>query len=332
MKLPETIAALGAALDADIPVFLWGAPGIGKSAAPAAVAKARAAACFDIRLSMFDPVDLRGLPAIVDGRTVWLRPGIWPVDETAESILFFDEMDRASPAVLSAAMQIVLDRRIGEHALPSTVRIVAAGNGKTDRTGTNRMPSALANRFCHIDVEPDAAAWATWAAGAGIDPALVAFIRFRPALLHASTMADAGMPEGDGRAYPSPRAWAAINRVMNQPDMIRHALAKGLVGEGPAAEFEGFVRIMRGLPNLDSVLADPAGAMVPQDPATRYAMAAALARKATDSNFAAVLAYVARLGREFEVMAAVDATKRAPALIESAPYVAWAVRNAAVLA
>lgn len=319
MKVSEAIPALNAALDADIPPHLWGAPGIGKSELVAAVAKARGAALVDIRLNLFDPVDLRGLPTVANGATVWLKPAIWPADDSRETILFFDEMDRASPSVMSAAMQIVLDRRVGEHVLPASVRIVAAGNGRTDRTGTNKMPAALANRFCHFDIEADADAWAAWATGAGIDPALVAFIRFRPNLIHAES--------ADGRTFPSPRQWAKVNRVMGQPDHIRHALAKGLVGEGPAGELEAFVRVMRALPPLDSILQDPAGAPVPSDPSARFAVAAALARRATDANLAAVLAYAGRLPREFEVMTAVDAIRRQPKLAETSAFVAWAVRN-----
>lgn len=328
MKLPEAMAALAVALDRDIPVYLEGAPGIGKSQAVASVAKARGATFCDIRLSMFDPVDLRGLPAIVDGRTVWLRPGVWPADESAETVLLFDEMDRASPAVMSAAMQIVLDRRIGEHALPDAVRIVAAGNGKSDRTGTNKMPEALANRFMHLSVEPDAEAWRAWAARAGLDPALIGFIGFRPGMIHKLTMADAGHAiDPNSKAFPSPRQWEEVGKLMDVSDALRHVMAAGLVGAGPAGEFEAFVRVMRALPSLDAILADPMGAAVPADPSARYAVSAALARKATDGNFAAVLAYANRLPREFEIITAVDATKRNPDLLNTSAFVAWAVRN-----
>lgn len=320
MNLSDTGLAVNAALDAQIPPMLWGAPGIGKSELVAAIAADRGADLRDIRLSMFDPVDLRGLPAIVGGLTQWIRPAIWPTDDTRETVLFFDEIDRAAPAVMSAAMQIVLDRRVGEHVLPDSVRVIAAGNGRTDRTGTNKMPSALANRFCHLDVTADSETWARWAAGAGVDPAIVAFVRFRPALL-------IGEAAPTDRTFPSPRAWVRAGRLMNLPDHIRHALIAGLVSAGPAAEFEAFVRVMRQLPSLDSILADPAGAPVPSDPSARYAVSAALSRRATIQNFAAVLEYARRLPREFEINCAVDAVKRTPTLTGTRAFVAWAVRN-----
>ena len=320
MKLSQAISAVNAAIDADIPVMLWGAPGIGKSETVASVADARGAAFYDIRLNLFDPVDLRGLPAMVDGRTVWLKPGIWPEDESRETVLLFDEIDRAAPAVMSAAMQIVLDRRVGEHVLPASVRIVAAGNGKTDRAGTNRMPAALANRLCHIEIEPDVESWAAWAVQAGIDPILVAFMRFRPALLHV-------MEGGDARSFPSPRAWSAANRVMAQPDDIRFALIAGLVGAPAAAEFEAFARVVSTLPSFADIVANPGLALVPSDPGACYALASGLARHATPANFGAVLEYARRMPREFEIVTATDAVRRDKALTETAAFVAFATRN-----
>lgn len=336
MKLSEAVPVINAAIDADIPLHLWSAPGVGKSDAVKAVAAARGADLCDIRLNLFDPVDLRGLPAIVDGLTVWLKPQIWAALETGrDAVLFFDEMDRATPAVMSAAMQIVLDRRIGEHVLPERVRILAAGNGKTDRSGTNRMPEALANRFCHLDIEPDVDAWAAWAAGADIAPELIGFMRFRPALLHKCTMTENDARGLGDRAFPSPRAWARIDKVMGRPDAVRHAIAAGLVGTGPAAEFEGFVRTVRDLPSLAAVLADPHGAPVPGvgNPAALYAMASALARKADPSNFGNVLAYVRRMPKEFEILTMVDAVRRAPELASTFTYASdWAPANSKVLA
>lgn len=336
MKLPEAMEAINDCLDADVPPFVWGTYGIGKSEGVAAVAKARGALFADIRLSMFDPVDLRGLPAIVDGKTVWLRPGVWPVDESRETVLFFDELDRASTSVLNAALQIVLDRKIGEHKLPDACRIVAAGNGATDKGTTTKTGAALDSRFLHLNVEPDAEAWAQWALVNGIDPALIAFIRFRPGMIHGSTMADGnGKPIAadtkGGKGSPTPRGWERVNRFMGKPDVSRHRLVTGLVGEHVAGEFEAFVRTMRQLPSLATILADPHGADVPADPSARFAVSAALARRADASNFAAVLAYAGRLPREFEVITAIDATRRDPALVQTAAYVGWAVANAEVL-
>lgn len=323
LKVGALIPAIGVCLDADIPVYIEGAPGVGKSEIVAEIAKARGALLIDIRLSMFDPVDLRGIPANVEGRTVWLRPGIWPTAADRETIILFDEMDRAAPAVLGAALQIVLDRRIGEHLLPDSVRVIAAGNGKTDK-GTNRMPMALANRFAHFEVEPDVQAWLAWAERSAIDPLLMAFVGFR----------------GDGRdgvlwrapadgekAFPTPRQWSRYNRVMTQPDEIRSAIGQGLVGIGAGGEAEAFIRMAKGLPSIADILANPTSAPVPSDPGMLYAVAGAVARKADIGNMTNVVSYLDRLPKEFAIMAVRSASNRDPKVKETAAYGAFKIAN-----
>jgi len=45
-----------------VPVFLWGPPGIGKSSIVAQIAKEKDIGFIDLRLSLLDPTDLRGIP------------------------------------------------------------------------------------------------------------------------------------------------------------------------------------------------------------------------------------------------------------------------------
>lgn len=319
-KLPEIIEDVNALIDADAPAWVWGMPGIGKSEAVAQIAKARGAALTDIRLSTFDPVDLRGLPTVDGALTRWLRPAIWPTDPHRETILFFDEMDRAATAVANAALQIVLDRRIGEHILPSTVRIVAAGNGATDARTTNKIGGAQANRFTHLYADCDAPAAAAHWAKIGLDPALVAFIRFRPQLI--ATTAQQGE-----HAFASPRAWAKVAGFMHLPDAQRHRLAAGTVGKAPAGEFEAFVRMFRTLPSLESIIQNPRTADIPAEMNVLYAVSAALARKADHRNFAAVLTYAERLPREFGIMLVTDAARRDSTLCDHGSYAMWQAKN-----
>lgn len=327
MNLEKSSRALAAYLEADIPAFLWGAPGVGKSDSVEQTATARNVKLIDQRVTLLDPVDLRGLPHIVDGAAVWGAPGFLPNErrDGAEGVLFLDELNAAPPSTQAACYQLVLNRKLGEYALPPGWRIVAAGNRQSDRAAAQRMPSALANRFAHIDVEPDADTWCAWANGAGVEAVGVAFMRFRPALLHV-------MPKSaDERAFPTPRSWAQAFKLAMSPADLRMPLIAGLVGEGPAAEFEGFIRTFLDIPSIRDILADPKGAKVPKGPAALFAVSTAIARKAAATTFAAILDYAQRLPKEFEILTAVDAVKRDKKLAETSAYVGWCSRNADVV-
>ena len=87
----------------------------------------------DVRLLLFNPVDLRGIPAANADRTlaVWLKPKIFQMDESENvlNLLFLDEISAAPPSVQAAAYQITLDRMVGEHRLPENCIVIAAGDG-----------------------------------------------------------------------------------------------------------------------------------------------------------------------------------------------------------
>ena len=73
-------------------------------------------------------------------------------------------------SVQAAAYQITLDKKIGEHKLPSNCIVIAAGNRVTDKSVAYQMPKALANRLLHMEIEADFTSWNSWAVNAGIHP------------------------------------------------------------------------------------------------------------------------------------------------------------------
>lgn len=336
LNISDTKRAVRAYLDANIPCFMWGAPGVGKSDAARQVASdyAGGVPIIDFRAVLRDPVDLRGLPAIDrDTNTArWLPPSDLP-NETRDGpvgILFMDELNAAPQSVQAACFGLVLDRKVGEYRLPDGWRIIAAGNRASDRGAAQRMPSALANRFAHIDVEPTVEDFTTWASAAGIAPEVIAFVRFRPNLLHNM---DTKAASSDLRTFPTPRAWANVSKVIaSDPDVkLRFALIQGLVGEGAAVEFEGFLRVYQNLPSLDAILTAPKQTAVPTEVAALFALASGLGRKVTDRTFANGVTYAKRMPKEFEVMFVLDAVTRNKALSHNATFVQWAADNQSVL-
>ena len=144
--------------------FIWGSPGVGKSSIIGQLARSLNLALRDIRALLLDPVDLRGLPYVADGRSKWATPEFLP--QEGAGILLLDELNSAPAMVQAAFYQLILDRRLGEYTLPDGWVIIAAGNRDGDRAHTTRMPTPLRNRFVHLEFEVDAQEWSEWAISA----------------------------------------------------------------------------------------------------------------------------------------------------------------------
>ena len=307
------------------PLFIWGPPGVGKSQLVAQVAEELHMNLIDIRAVLLDPVDLRGLPSVQDGKAHWAPPSFLPTE--GEGVLFLDELNAAPPLVQAACYQLVRDRKVGEYTLPDGWTVIAAGNRDGDRAVTHRMPSALANRFVHLDFTVDVESWIAWAEEEGLPEEIRAFIRFRPNLLHNFD------PKKNEKAFPSPRSWefaAGIVAMEIDPE-LELSLLKGTVGPGAAVEFAGFSRMFRQLPDPDGVISHPSTATVPEEPATLYALCEALANKAGEDTAESIITYASRLPSEFGVLLVRDAVKNHRGVVESPAFSHWATANSDVL-
>jgi hypothetical protein len=269
---------LSAGSGASTPVMLWGPPGIGKSQIVAGIAGKHSVPLIDVRLSQMEPTDLRGIPFRNGERVEWSVPALLPDEKRhgPRGILFLDEITSAPPTVTAAAYQLILDRRLGEYRAPDGWVIFAAGNRYGDRGVTYVMPTPLANRFAHYEIEPCLDDWIGWAHAVGIDSRVIAFLRFRPDLLFDFD------PARNPVAFPSPRSWEYAHRALakfgDAPDLLLDAV-QACVGPAAGVEFKAFVDNMSELPDIDAI-ARGETAPVPPGIDLQYGVAAALVRRA----------------------------------------------------
>jgi MoxR-like ATPase len=301
MRPTEVSETLTRLIPTKRPVYLWGGPGVGKSSVVRQAAESLELKLVDLRATLLDPVDLRGLPRVTRDRAEWCPPEFLP--RSGEGILFLDELAQAVPTVQAACLQLILDRRVGEYELPQGWSVLAASNRQEDRAGTHRLISPLLNRFIHLDLEVSVDDWQEWAVSNSVAAEVRAFLRFRPNLLNQFE------PSTNPRAFPTPRSWHFVNSILPvTPDTHLHAVVSGCVGEAAAAEFVGFLRLFRELPDLDQVLADPDRSPVPHQPAVLYALVGALVErcKADQTRVGNFVRYAARLPDEFGMLALRD--------------------------
>ena len=295
-----------------VPIFLWGPPGIGKSSIIAQIAKEAGIACIDLRLSLLDPIDLRGIPFFDanDNSAVWAPASFLPDGKKdANGILFLDELNTAAPMVQASAYQLILDRKIGEYTLPDGWSIVAAGNRESDRGVVFRMASPLANRFVHLEMEATVDDWKTWAIKENIDPTIIAFISYRPdTLFNFNT-------QNDEKAFATPRTWAYVNEILaSKPDDdLLLTMIKGSIGEELASSFLGFKSVEKSLPSIDDSLEGKTNE-APIDTSALHILCTALTIRINEDTRAKeinnLIAYTLNLPGEFAVMIIQDLRER----------------------
>ncbi|SMC83963.1 AAA family ATPase [Kibdelosporangium aridum] len=283
------LAALALAVSANLPVLLWGEPGIGKSAGMQQLADGLGVPLETVIASVHEPSDFAGLPVVgadPANSGVTMAPPDWALrlSRNGGGMVFFDELSSAPPAVQAALLRVVLERQVGSLRLPEPVRVVAAANPPSSAADGWHLTPPLANRFVHLDWTYDPRVVARGMAGtwpelaipvvdrsrigtavAKARGAISGFLTARPGLVHHLPQ-DA---EARGRAWPSPRTWEMALKLLAvgyacgaEREPLATALV-GTVGDGAGVEFLSYMEELD-LPDPDRVLADPAKFALPE--------------------------------------------------------------------
>lgn len=168
-RLIETVTlsqakALMRALAAEQSLLLISPPGAGKSESVAQVAADAGLPCRSLLGTQIAPEDVSGIPRIVGERSVFCPPRVLLPENPEPFCLFLDELPACAPDVQKAFYSLLLERRLGEHALPPGTWVVAAGNRSQDRALVRALSSALINRVIILNVRIDVREWLVWAA------------------------------------------------------------------------------------------------------------------------------------------------------------------------
>lgn len=318
-SLVETIDSL---VEKKVPTFLWGAPGIGKSSIVRQIADEKNIGFIDLRLALMDPTDLKGIPFYdkESHTALWAPPAFLPKE--GSGILFLDELNSAAPSVQASAYQLILDRKVGEYELPDGWAIVAAGNREGDRGVTYRMPSPLANRFVHFEMEVDVDDWRLWAYKRALDERVISYISYRSE--HLFTF-DA---KSDNKSFATPRSWEYVNSILNSSvsDNLLLDAVSGAVGKDVAVSFLSFAKVMGRLPDIEQILSSGSGEYS-DEVDVLYALSTGLIsaylKESSDEKLDNLLRYTLDLKSEFAVMIVQDLQRNGIRMEHSDVFKEW---------
>jgi hypothetical protein len=271
------------------PLFLWGPPGIGKSDIVHQIGEQMEAHVIDIRLSLWEPTDIKGIPYFdpTQNKMVWGAPSELPDAEMAAKykfiILFLDEMNSAAPSVQAAAYQLILNRKVGQYTLPDNVLIIAAGNREADKGVTYRMPAPLANRFVHLELAVNFDDWFQWAVANKIHRDVVGYLTFAKKDLYDFD------PKSPSRSFATPRSWTFVSELLedDDDDNTTTDLVSGAVGEGLAVKFMAHRRVASKMPNPTDILLGKVKELKTKEISAMYSLTVSLCyelKEACDKN------------------------------------------------
>jgi len=252
------------------PVFIWGAPGIGKSSIVENFARSLGLPCVSLLGSQLAPEDIIGVPQIIEGKSVFCPPRMIARDEPY--CLFLDELNACSQEVQKAFYSLIHDRRIGEYFLPESSIIIGAGNRAQDNAIVKPMSSALINRMFHVELIASHRDWLDWAGQNGIHPYIIEYIGLRPDHLWKQ-------PPKTEEPFSTPRSWHMLSDAIysygeNITEKQLEILTSGCLSPHHATQFRAFVKQIRNRYALSAIIGgDQKWPIAPEDRDALYFLA-----------------------------------------------------------
>jgi hypothetical protein len=332
MKPSQLHEVVTFAIKNKLPVLIKGAPGTAKTSV---VTQACNKAGVDLLVShpvISDPTDYKGLPFPNKDKdeATFLPFGdlVKLIKANKPTVFFLDDFGHAPESVQKSVLHLILARQINGHKVSDKVTFLAATNRRQDKAGVMGILEPVKSRFAAIiELEVDIDDWVQWAFENNMPSELIAFIRYRPNLLHDFK------PTSDIINTPNPRTVAYVGSMMNAgiPKGLEYEMISGAAGEGFAAEFIGFLNTCRKLPDIPELLKNPDKASVPDEPSLVFAVCGALAHKADPVNIENILRYAERLPSEFQVLIAKDSQRKNPSITTTSAFTKWASSHANII-
>jgi len=257
-----------------------------------------------------------------------LAPWVPGAGSPEHGMLFLDEFGQSGHDVQKPAAELLLNGRVGDSELPITWMVIAASNREQDRSGVVRELAFIANRRILINITPDLESWVEWAETNAIHWAAIAFAKAHPGKVFGTSVPEKAGP------FCSPRTLVKMSYMIDQlpMDLFTEASA-GLVGEGVAAEFVSFLRVIEELPEFEEIVAKPGSCKLPDSdrPDAQYAVMQMIAHRVDGSSAPSAFTYLKRMSQEFQVAGLKATLRRCPTIVQTPDFSEWLRENKALI-
>lgn len=256
-------------------------------------------------------------------------------------ILMLDELSKASKAVLNALLRVILERKLGEHALPEGSIVFATGNLSMEGLADS-LPAHARNRLCQIKMrKPTAMEWVEdYGIRAGVHHIILgAAIEF-PAMFESfENVEDPSSnhyiyhPKQQRTSFVTPRSLEKASDILKATehlpdDVVLHSLI-GVIGEAGAMDILTLRKLDDTLPSWEQIIRDPEGTKIPKGAAAACMTTSKAVQRVERDTFDAWMTYVERLPKEVQALFARSVMRSAKVSVATTHkgFSSWAAKN-----
>ena len=222
------------------PVFLLGAPGIGKTAIMAQIAQELQIGLVSYSMTHHTRQSALGLPMIVhrsyedleyESSEYTMSEIVASVYEYIETngikrgILFLDEINCVSETLYPSMLQFLQFKTFGRHRIPKDWIVVCAGNPPEYNRSVHDFDIVTLDRLRKIEVEPDYAAWRTYAYGKGVHPSILSYLEVKKDSFYKVE----STPRG--KKFVTARGWEDLSEIIALFERMGKPIDKNLISQ-----------------------------------------------------------------------------------------------------
>ncbi|MBD5383387.1 MAG: AAA domain-containing protein [Ruminococcaceae bacterium] len=222
------------------PIFLMGAPGIGKTAIMEQIAEEMKIGLVSYSMTHHTRQSALGLPFIVrknyGGKEYSVSEytmseiiaSVYDMIEftgVTEGILFLDEINCVSETLAPAMLQFLQYKTFGRHRVPDGWIVVTAGNPPEYNNSVREFDIVTWDRLKRIDVEANYDAWKEYAYTKGIHAAIVTYLDIkRDDFYKIETTVD-------GKSFATARGWSDLSEMIRLYEQKEFPVNEQLIGQ-----------------------------------------------------------------------------------------------------